>query len=158
VLVAEAERADFFEAVAKGRDARRAANWVLREVVGALNKAGGELADFPISPERLGQLIDLEEDGTVSGSMAKKVFDEMLVSNDAPIVIVDEKGLRQVSDAAAIEAEIEAVLAANPDQVAAYKGGKDKLLGFFVGRVMRATQGKANPQTVNEILRKKLAE
>ena len=158
VLVAEAERADYFEAVAKGRDARRAANWVLREVVGALNKSGGELADFPISPERLGELIDLEEDGTVSGSMAKKVFDEMLVSNDSPIVIVDGKGLRQVTDAAAIEAAIEAVLAANPDQVAAYKGGKDKLLGFFVGRVMRATQGKANPQTVNEILRKKLAE
>jgi aspartyl-tRNA(Asn)/glutamyl-tRNA(Gln) amidotransferase subunit B len=158
VLVAEAERADYFEAVAEGRDPKLAANWVLREVVGALNRSGGELADFPISPDRLGALIDLEAGGTVSARSAKQVFEIMLATDQDAGVIVAEQGLGQVTDTAAIEAEIDAVLAANPDQVAAYKAGAEKLLGFFVGQVMRATQGKANPQAVNEILRRKLAD
>jgi aspartyl-tRNA(Asn)/glutamyl-tRNA(Gln) amidotransferase subunit B len=157
VLVAEAERADFFEWVAEGRDAKTAANWVIGELLGQLNKAGVGLADSPLGADRLGGLIDLVSDGTLSGRLAKDVFQEMFDTGRDAAAIVEEKGLKQVSDTGEIEAHVDAILAANADKVAEYKAGKDKLLGFFVGQVMKATQGKANPKVVNEVLRDKLS-
>jgi len=157
VLVAEAERADFFEGVAEGRDAKVAANWVIGELLGQLNKAGVDLADSPVGADRLGGLIDLISDGTLSGRLAKDVFQEMFDTGRAAAAIVEEKGLKQVSDSGEIEAHVDAILAANADKVAEYRAGKDKLLGFFVGQVMKVTQGKANPKVVNEVLRDKLS-
>ncbi len=156
VLVAERDTADFFETVAKGRDAKTAANWVISELFGRLNKAGRDITDSPVSSDSLGGLIDLIADNTISGSIAKKVFDEMFESGKEAAVIVEEQGLKQVTDTGELEGIIEQVLADNPDKVAEYRGGKDKLFGFFVGQTMRASQGKANPQMVNELLRKKL--
>jgi aspartyl-tRNA(Asn)/glutamyl-tRNA(Gln) amidotransferase subunit B len=156
VLVAERDTADFFEAVAKGRDAKLAANWVISELFGRLNKAGREITDSPVSAPSLGGLIDLIADDTISGSIAKKVFDDMFETGREASVIVEEQGLKQVTDSVAIEGIVDQVLADNPDKVAEYRGGKDKLFGFFVGQTMRASQGKANPKTVNELLRKKL--
>ena len=158
ILVAESDRADFFEKLAAGRDAKRANNWVVGTIVGALNRTGDEFADLRVTPDQIGALIDFETDGTVSGRIAKQVFETMFETGEDAGDIIERQGLKQVSDSGAIEAEVDTVLAANPDQVAAYKGGKDKLMGFFVGQVMKATQGKANPQAVNEILQKKLAE
>ncbi len=158
VLVADADRGAFFEAVATGRDPKLAANWVMGELIGALNKSGLELEESKVSAANLGALIDLIGDGTVSGRIAKQVFEVMFDTGKEPAAIVEEQGLKQVTDTGAIEAEIDKVLAANPDQVAGYKAGKDKLIGFFVGQVMKATQGKANPQAVNEILKRKLSE
>ena len=158
VLVAESDRADFFEKLAAGRDAKRANNWVVGTIIGALNRSGGEFADLRVTPDQIGALIDVEADGTVSGRIAKQVFETMFETGEDAGDIIKRQGLKQVSDSGAIEAEVDTVLAANPDQVAAYKGGKDKLMGFFVGQVMKATQGKANPQGVNEILRKKLSQ
>ena len=157
VLVAEAERAEFFERVAEGRDAKAAANWVIGELTGQLNKAGVALADSPVGADRLGGLIDLVSDGTLSGRLAKDVFEEMFATGRDAAAIVEEKGLKQVSDSGEIEAHVDAILAANADKVAQYKAGKDKLLGFFVGQVMKVTQGKANPKVVNEVLRDKLS-
>ncbi|MDP6951430.1 MAG: Asp-tRNA(Asn)/Glu-tRNA(Gln) amidotransferase subunit GatB [Alphaproteobacteria bacterium] len=157
MLVADGERADFFEAVAEGRDARVAANWVRVELGRALNASGQELSESNITPEKLGGLLDLVAAGTISGSIAKKVFETMFESGRDAGEIVAAEGLEQVSDSGAIEAEIDKVLEANPDQVADFKAGKEKLMGFFVGQVMKATKGKANPGTVNEILRRKLS-
>jgi aspartyl-tRNA(Asn)/glutamyl-tRNA(Gln) amidotransferase subunit B len=156
VLVAERETADFFEAVAKGRDAKLAANWVISELFGRLNKAGKDVTDSPVSADSLGGLIDLIADKTISGSIAKKVFDDMFETGKEAAAIVEAQGLKQVTDTGAIEGIIDQVLADNADKVAEYRGGKDKLFGFFVGQTMRASQGKANPQLVNELLRKKL--
>jgi len=156
VLVAERVTADYFESVAKGRDAKLVANWVISELFGRLNKAGRDITESPVSAHSLGGLIDLIADGTISGSIAKKVFDEMFESGDEAAEIVDRQGLKQVTDTGAIEGIIEQVLDGNQDKVAEYRSGKDKLFGFFVGQVMRASQGKANPKMVNELLRKKL--
>ena len=156
VLVAEAERADFFEAVAEGRDAKAAANWVIHDLLGHLNKAGVGLGASRVSAAQLGALLDLVADGTLSGRLARDVFEEMFATGRDAAGIVAEKGLRQVSDTGEIEALVDEALAANPAQVAEFKAGKDKLMGFFVGQVMKATQGKANPKLVNEILSKKL--
>ncbi|PHQ71696.1 MAG: Asp-tRNA(Asn)/Glu-tRNA(Gln) amidotransferase GatCAB subunit B [Sneathiella sp.] len=156
VLVTEREVADYFEAVATGRDAKLAANWVIGELFGNLNRTGKNLADSPVSANALGELIDLITDGTISNRIAKEVFEEMFDSGGAAADIVEEKGLKQVSDTGAIEAAIDAVIAANPDKVEEYRGGKDKLFGFFMGQVMKATQGKANPGVVTEILKPKL--
>ncbi|MDH5412017.1 MAG: Asp-tRNA(Asn)/Glu-tRNA(Gln) amidotransferase subunit GatB, partial [Alphaproteobacteria bacterium] len=156
VLVAERETADFFESVAKGRDAKQAANWVISELFGRLNKAGRDVTESPVSAESLGGLIDLIADNTISGSIAKKVFDDMFETGKEAAAIVEEQGLKQVTDTGAIEGIIDQVLADNPDKVAEYRGGKDKLFGFFVGQTMRASQGKANPGMVNDLLRKKL--
>jgi aspartyl-tRNA(Asn)/glutamyl-tRNA(Gln) amidotransferase subunit B len=156
VLVAERETADFFEAVAKGRDAKLAANWVISELFGRLNKAGKDVTDSPVSADSLGGLIDLIADKTISGSIAKKVFDDMFETGKEAAAIVEAQGLKQVTDTGAIEGIIDQVLADNADKVAEYRGGKDKLFGFFVGQTMRASQGKANPQLVNELLRGKL--
>ena len=156
LLVAEVERADYFERVAKGRDAKTAANWVIGDLLGALNRGGQDLAQAPVTPEQLGGLIDLIADGTISGRLAKEVFEAMFETGKDAGQIVSQRGLEQVSDIGVIDAAIDRVLAANADKVAEYRAGKDKLLGFFVGQVMRASQGKANPQIVNDALRRKL--
>lgn len=156
VLIAERNRASFYETVAQGRDAKMAANWVINELLGALNKDGKTLEQSPITAAQLGGLIALISDNTISGKIAKDVFAEMMATGkDAP-VIVEAKGLKQVTDTGAIEKIVEEVIAENPDNVAAYKGGKDKLFGFFVGQVMKKSQGKANPDIVNDLLKQKL--
>ncbi len=157
VLIAERTRADYYETVAKGRDAKLAANWVLNELLGALNKDGKSISESFIAAAQLGQLIDLISDSTISGKIAKDVFAEMYKSGKDPAVIVEEKGLRQVTDTGAIEKIVDEVIAENPDSVAGYKAGKDKLFGFFVGQVMKKSQGKANPNLVNELLKSKLS-
>jgi aspartyl-tRNA(Asn)/glutamyl-tRNA(Gln) amidotransferase subunit B len=156
VLVAEQASADYFEAVAKGRDAKLAANWVMGDLFGALNKLGLDIAQSPVTASSLGELLDLIADGTISGRLAKDVFAAMLETGKGAQAIVAERGLRQVTDSGAIEGAIDAVLAREAGKIAEYRAGKDKLFGFFVGQVMKATQGKANPALVNELLRKKL--
>ncbi len=156
VLVADRETADFYETVAKGRDGKLAANWMTTELAGRLNKAGKELGQSPVSANALGKLLDLIADNTISGRTAKDVFDEMFATGKDPAAIVEAKGLRQISDTGAIESAIDAAIAANPAQVAKYKAGETKVAGWFVGQVMKATGGKANPQMVNQLLAKKL--
>jgi aspartyl-tRNA(Asn)/glutamyl-tRNA(Gln) amidotransferase subunit B len=156
VLVAERAPADFYEAVAKGRDPKQAANWVMGDFFAALNATGKTIENPPVTAANLGRLIDLITDGTISGRLAKDVFVLMVETGQDPSVIVEEKGLKQVTDTGAIEAAVDAVMAANPDKVEQVKGGKVALLGWFVGQVMKATQGKANPAMVNELLAKKM--
>lgn len=156
VLVAERATADFFEAVARGRDAKLAANWVMGDLFAALNRTGRTVETSPVSAEALGRLLDLIADETISGRIAKQVFEEMVETGADPAAIVDAKGLRQVKDTGAIEAAVAQVLAANADKVAEYKAGKDKLFGFFVGQVMKAMGGKGNPALVNEVLKRAL--
>ena len=156
VLTSEKEIADYYEAVAKGHDAKIAANWVTAELFGRLNKAGLSIAQSPVSAAALGEMIGLIEDHTISGKIAKTVFDKMMESGKPAKQIVDEEGLVQVTDMGAIEAAVDAVIAANQDKVSEYRAGKDKLYGFFVGQVMKATGGKANPGLLNESLKKKL--
>jgi len=155
VLVAERATAEFFEAVAAGRDPKIAANWVMGDLFGALNRKGVGIERSPIAAEGLGQMIDLIADGTISGRIAKEVFAEMVETGATAAAIVEAKGLRQVTDTGAIEAAIDMALAAYPAQVAQY-ASNPKVLGFFVGQVMKATQGKANPALVNQLLRRKL--
>lgn len=156
VLIAERARADYFETVANDRDPKLAANWVINELLGVLNKNDKDLSESPISAEQLGGLIDLISDNTISGKIAKDVFAEMYETGKDAGAIVEEKGLKQVTDTGAIEAIIDEVIAENPDNVEAYRGGKDKLFGFFVGQVMKKSQGKANPAMVNDLLKEKL--
>ena len=156
VLIAEQRRADYFETVANDNDTKLAANWVINELLGILNKNETPLRDSPVSAEQLNGLIKLISDSTISGKIAKDVFAEMYATGKDAAAIVEEKGLKQVTDTGAIEAVVDEVIAENPDNVAKYKGGKDKLFGFFVGQVMKKMQGKANPAAVNELLKKKL--
>ena len=158
VLIAERARAEYFEAVVEKRDAKIAANWVINELLGALNKDGKTILETPVNAAQLGGLLDLLADETISGKIAKDVFAEMYETGKDASTIVDEKGLKQVTDTGEIESIIAQVIAENPDNVAAYKGGKDKLFGFFVGQVMKKTGGKANPAMVNDLLKAKLAE
>jgi aspartyl-tRNA(Asn)/glutamyl-tRNA(Gln) amidotransferase subunit B len=155
VLSQDREKADYFESVAKGRDGKLAANWVTTELFGALNKAGKEIEASPISARALGGLIDLIADGTISGRIAKDVFAIMFETGGDPARIVEERGLKQVTDTGAIEKAIDAIIAANPDQAAQVKE-KPKTFGWFVGQVMKATGGRANPAAVNDLLKKKL--
>ena len=155
-LVAERETAEFFEAVAEGRDAKVAANWVMGELFGALNRTDTDITASPVFAAQLGKLVDLIGDGTVSNRLAKDVFEIMFETGDDPEKIVEERGMKQVTDTGAIEAAVDEAIAAGAAQVEQYKGGNEKVLGWFVGQVMKATQGKANPQAVNEMLRKKL--
>jgi aspartyl-tRNA(Asn)/glutamyl-tRNA(Gln) amidotransferase subunit B len=157
VLVAEKEMAVFFERVAARRDAKAAAHWVMGDLLGALHRRGVGIERSPVTADRLGALIDLIADGTISGRLAKEVFAEMVETGADPASIVESKGLRQVTDEGAIAAAIDAVLAAQPDKLREYRAGRDKLYGFFIGQVMRATQGKANPALVNRLLKEKLA-
>jgi aspartyl-tRNA(Asn)/glutamyl-tRNA(Gln) amidotransferase subunit B len=156
VLVAERETAEYFEAVAEGRDAKAAANWITGELFAVLNKLGRDIAASPVSAEDLGRLIDLIADDTISGRIAKDVFEAMVETGADPASIVDEKGLRQITDSGAIEAIVERLVADNAEQVAQFQGGNEKVIGWFVGQVMKETQGKANPKAVNELLRAKL--
>ncbi|HEY5597472.1 MAG TPA: Asp-tRNA(Asn)/Glu-tRNA(Gln) amidotransferase subunit GatB, partial [Kiloniellales bacterium] len=158
VLVNDQETAAFYEAVVAGgkRDAKLAANWVTGDYFAALNRSGVALAAAPVDAGKLGGLLDLVADGTISGRTAKDVFEEMWETGKAATEIVAAKGLRQISDTGAIEALVDKVIAENPGQVAQVKAGNDKLLGWFVGQIMKATQGKANPGLVNQLLRKKL--
>ena len=157
VLIAERSRAAFYETVAAGRDPKLAANWVINELLGGLNKDGKTLEESPITAAQLGGLIALISDNTISGKIAKDVFAEMMTSGKDAAAIVEEKGLKQVTDIGAIEKIVDEVIAENPDNVAAFKGGKDKLFGFFVGQVLKKSQGKANPDIVNDLLKKKLS-
>jgi len=162
VLTADAEKADFFEAVAKDRDSKLAANWVSQELFGYLNKEGLELEGSPVSAAQLGGLIDLISDQTISGKIAKQVFQKMIDGGGDPAEIVEREGLKQVTDTGAIEKVVDEIIAANPEQVEQVQAqkaeghAKPKALGWFVGQVMRASGGKANPQAVNEILKAKL--
>lgn len=156
VLVAEQAKAFFYERAAKGRDPKLAANWVINELFGGLAKAGREIEDSPVSAEQLGGLVDLIADNTISGRIAKDVFAEMMETGQDAGAIVEAKGLKQVTDTGAIEAVIDQVMAAQADKVAEYRSGKDKLFGFFVGQVMKASGGKANPAMLNELLKTKL--
>jgi aspartyl-tRNA(Asn)/glutamyl-tRNA(Gln) amidotransferase subunit B len=159
VLTAEVETARWFEALLeKVGDAHavRASNWVISDLFGALNRLGKPLAESPVRPAQAAELLRLTADGTLSGTLAKQVFEIMLETGEDPGRIVEERGLRQTSDTGAIDKAIADVLAANPDKVAEFKSGKDKLFGFFVGQVMKAMAGKANPQVVNELLRNAL--
>jgi aspartyl-tRNA(Asn)/glutamyl-tRNA(Gln) amidotransferase subunit B len=156
VLVAEQATADFFETVAKGRDARLAANWITGDFFAALNRTGRSIETTPVSAAALGQLLDLMADATINGRIAKDVLETMVETGEAPGAIVDRLGLRQVTDTGAIDSAVAAVLAANPDKLAEYKAGKEKLFGFFVGQVMKAMGGKGNPALVNEAIRRHL--
>ena len=158
ILVGEKETADYFETVAAGRDAKLAANWVTSDLFGRLNKSGIAISESPVSAEAMGDLLDLLADGTISGRIAKDVFDNMFETGKDAAAIIEEKGLKQISDTGALEAIIDAVIEHGPNQVEQFRGGNEKVLGWFVGQVMKETQGKANPQTVNEILRRKLAD
>ncbi len=160
VLTASRELADYYEAVveAVGGEPKLCANWVMVELLGALNKAGLELSQSPIGPADLAELILRIQDGTVSTRAAKEVFEGMWAGEGDADTVIEKRGLKQLSDAGALEAIVDEVIAANPQQVEQYRAGKTKLLGFFVGQVMKASQGKANPQQVNEILRRKLGE
>ena len=173
VLVAERETAAFFEAAAEGRDAKLAANWVTGELFGALNRSGLELAEAPVDAAklgglldliaevtvdaaRLGGLLDLVADGTISGRIAKEVFEAMWESGQSAADIVEQKGLKQISDEGAIAAIVDRLVADNPEQAEQFRAGNEKVIGWFVGQVMKATQGKANPGVVNQLLREKL--
>ena len=156
VLVTEKETAAFYETVASGRDAKLAANWMMGDFFAALNRTGATIETSPVSAAALGELIDLLTDKTINGRIAKEVFEAMVETGEAPGAIVQAKGLRQVTDTGAIDAAVQAVLDANPDKVADYRGGKDKLFGFFVGQVMKGMAGKGNPAVVNDVLKSKL--
>ncbi len=147
--------ADYFETAAKGRDARLAANWILGDLFGHLNREGLEIDQSPVAADDLGKLTDLITDGTISGKIAKQVFQDMIATGKSPGDVVDEKGLKQISDTGAIEQIITEIIDANPDQVTKAQENP-KLIGWFVGQVMQKTKGQANPQMVNELLRAKL--
>ena len=157
VLTAEVETARWFDALLDaGAEPKQAANWVVAELFGALNRRGESIEQSPVSPQQSAELLALVADGTISGTIAKQVFEIMLETGQGAGAIVEEHGLRQTSDTGAIDAEIDKMLAANADKVAEYKAGKEQLFGFFVGQTMKAMQGKGNPKLVNERLRAKL--
>jgi aspartyl-tRNA(Asn)/glutamyl-tRNA(Gln) amidotransferase subunit B len=155
VLVAERESADYFEAVAKGRDGKIAANWVINELFGRLNKEGRDIEHAPVSAKQLGGLVDLISSGVISGKIAKDLFEILWTEGGDPSEIVETRGMKQVTDTGAIEKAVDEILAANPDKAEQAKL-KPNLLGWFVGQVMKSSGGKANPAAVNEILKKKL--
>jgi aspartyl-tRNA(Asn)/glutamyl-tRNA(Gln) amidotransferase subunit B len=157
VLASDRALADYFDAcVALGSDAKSCANWIMGEVLRKLKETDTEITDVPITPELLTGLLARIADDTISGKIAKTVFEKMWQKGQTADQIIDAEGLKQVTDTGAIEGLVDEVIAANPDQVAEYLGGKDKLIGFFVGKVMQASQGKANPGMVNQLLKKKL--
>jgi aspartyl-tRNA(Asn)/glutamyl-tRNA(Gln) amidotransferase subunit B len=157
VIVAEQEYAAYYEQLAGKHDAKLAANWMTGELFGRLNKLGVSIADSPISADKLGGLIALIQDNTISGKIGKDVLDLMFETGKDAAVIVEDNGMRQVTDTGAIEKVIDEVMTANPEKVAEYRSGKDKLFGFFVGQVMKQSGGKANPAVLNELLKAKLS-
>ena len=156
-LTVERERAEYFEQAADGRDVKVVANWVTGELFRFLNEKELDIGESPVAPAALGELVDLIADGTVSNRLAKDVFEEMTLSGKSAAAVVEDKGLKQITDTGALEAEVDKVIASGPKQVEQFKAGNEKILGWFVGQIMKATQGKANPAAVNEILRKKLS-
>jgi aspartyl-tRNA(Asn)/glutamyl-tRNA(Gln) amidotransferase subunit B len=159
VLTAEVEIARWFDQLLdNGAPPAQAANWVASELFGALNRMGRTIENSPVSPGNAAELLSLVADGTISGSLAKQVFEIMLETGDGAAKIVADRGLKQTSDTGAIDARIDEILAANADKVLQYKAGKEALFGFFVGQTMKAMKGKANPGVVNERLRAKLAD
>jgi aspartyl-tRNA(Asn)/glutamyl-tRNA(Gln) amidotransferase subunit B len=155
VLVAERETAEFFEAVAKGRDGKATANWVINELFGRLNKEGKAIASSPVSAGQIAAILDLIRDGTISGKIAKDLFEIVWTEGGDPRAIVEQRGMKQVTDTAAIEKVIDDIVARNPDKVADAKSNP-KAIGWFVGQVMKSSGGKASPQTVNDVLKRKL--
>ena len=160
VLTASREMAEFFEETVAAADGegKLSANWVMGELAGLLNKEGRDITTSPVSPQMLGGMLRRISDGTISGKIAKQVFEAMWAGEGDADAVIEKKGLKQITDTGAIEKIVRDVLANHPGQVEQYKGGQDKLLGFFVGQVMKATQGKANPGEVNKILRQLLTE
>ena len=156
ILVSDIETSKYFEEVIENSDVKLATNWITGELFAVLNNKNLEISESPISSKNLSKLINLIKDGTISGKIAKTIFELMMDSDKDPQKIVEEKGLKQESDPKALEALIDKVIADNPDKVKEYKSGKEKLFGFFVGQAMKASNGKANPQLVNDILKKKL--
>ena len=157
VLVAERAIAEFYETVANGRDSKTAANWVTGELFAAMNRLGRSIENPPVSAAALGGLLDKIADNTINGRIAKDVFEAMLETGEDAAAIIEERGLRQVTDSSAIDAVIDRILASNPDKVAEYRSGKDKLFGFFVGQAMKAMAGKGNPGLINDTLKRRLA-
>jgi aspartyl-tRNA(Asn)/glutamyl-tRNA(Gln) amidotransferase subunit B len=155
VLIAERASSDFFEATAKGRDGKIAANWVINELFGRLNKEGKTIETTPVSAHQLGEIVDLITSGTISGKIAKDVFEIIWTEGGSPSEIVESRGLKQVTDSGAIEKAVNEIIAQNPDKIASVLA-KPSMLGWFVGQVMKSTGGKANPQAVNDLLRQKL--
>ena len=155
VLVAERASSDFFEATAKGRDGKITANWVINELFGRLNKEGKTIETTPVSAKQLGEIVDLITSGTISGKIAKDVFEIIWTEGGSPSEVVESRGLKQVTDTGAIEKAVDEIIAQNPDKIAAVLA-KPSMLGWFVGQVMKSTGGKANPQAVNDLLRQKL--
>jgi len=155
IIVTEKAIADYYESVADGRDGKAAANWVINDLLGALNKAGKSIEESPINPEQLGAIIDLIKEGTISGKIAKDLFEIIWNEGGDPKKVVEERGMKQVTDTGAIEKAVDDVIAANPEKVEQAKV-KPALAGWFVGQVMKATGGKANPQAVNELVKNKL--
>jgi aspartyl-tRNA(Asn)/glutamyl-tRNA(Gln) amidotransferase subunit B len=155
VLVSERDTAAYFEDVARGRDAKAAANWVINELAGRLNKEGKDIAAAPISASQLGTIVDLIAAGTISGKIAKDLFEIVWTEGGDPAAIVKARGMEQVTDLSAIEAVVDEIVDKNPDKVAQARGNP-KLIGWFVGQVMKASGGKANPQAVNDALKRKL--
>lgn len=156
VICENKEVAEFFEIAAKGRDAKKVANWLMGDFFAMLNKKNLDIKSSPVSAENLGKLVDLISKEVISGKIAKDVFEIMSETSEDPEVIVEKKGLKQVTDTSAIEEIVDKILAENPDNVASYKAGKTNLLGWFVGQVMKQSQGKANPSVVNKLLKDKL--
>ncbi len=156
ILAAERETAEFFEEVADGRDAKLAANWIIHELFAILKKDGKDISASPVTAAAVGKLIGLLSDGTISNRIAKDIFEEIVATGGDPEAVVAEKGLTQITDNSEIEAAVDQVINGNPDQAQQFKEGNHKVAGWFVGQIMKATQGKANPQIVNDLLRKKL--
>lgn len=157
VLTATRELADYFEAAAKASaDPKAVANWVMGDLLGALKAEGKEIAESPIRPEQLGELVTLIAENKLSGKLAKEIFPKMLASGESAAVIMEREGLEQISDTGALEQVVDQVIAANPKQVEQYRGGKQTVISFFVGQVMKVTRGQANPGLVNGLLKKKL--
>jgi len=156
LIVSDIETSKYFEEVIANSDIKLSINWITGELFALLNEKNLEISQSPISSNNLSKLINLIKDGTISGKIAKTVFELMKDSNKDPLLIIKEKGLKQQSDPKEIEKIISKIISDNPDKVKEYKSGKDKLFGFFVGQIMKVSGGKANPQLVNEILKKKL--
>jgi aspartyl-tRNA(Asn)/glutamyl-tRNA(Gln) amidotransferase subunit B len=156
VLVAEQAVADYYETVARERDGKLATAWVTGDLFAALNKTGSTIEASPVKAEMLGRMLDLITDGTINGKIAKEVFEVMFETGDSPDTIIEHKGLRQVTDTKVIETAITTVLEKHADKVEEYRNGKEKLFVFFVGQVMKETQGKANPALVNDALKARL--
>jgi len=156
IIISDQEISTYYEEVAKNSDYKLAANWMIVELFGILNKENKEIKDSPVSAKNLSKLINLIKDNTISGKIAKTVFEDMIKGNQDPVEIINKKGLTQQSDPKELEKIIDKIVQSNLDKVEQYKSGKDKLFGFFVGQAMKETQGKGNPKLINDILKEKL--